>query len=128
MSEETGYLFTNKRAYTGEDIIALLLSQPGEILKEEVALITMLQVQATDELLIKNIETTAKGDIGQDSTYKNEDARKGALVYRLTKDTRYQNLLLEVQSRQEEIDQARIHIQYQRDMLRSYQIIGGMRE
>lgn len=107
-------------------IADLLEQQPGIILAEELALITLTQAQEADLLTIKEIEVNAKAEADMNLSFKNEGQRKASMLESLNKNEMYQSGLKITRLNRTKIFTDQAHLAYQRDLFRAYLAIAGL--
>lgn len=81
----------------------------------------------TDVVKLNEIETTVRSETAMNLSLKNEEQRKAAREITLRDNATYQELRKKVVNDARGISEQKIGLSYQRDMLRSYLSIAGMR-
>lgn len=112
---------------TNDELCRLLLEQPRLIMDLELTIIELTTQHETDVVKLNEIETTVRSETAMNLSLKNEEQRKAAREITLRDNATYQELRKKVVNDARGISEQKIGLSYQRDMLRSYLSIAGMR-
>jgi len=104
----------------------LLLDTPAKIKQEELGLIMLLNVKATNEREIEDIEAPIKAEVGLNCNFKNPEQRKGAVIKLLNNNPEYQQRVDKQPEYDFAIKKSQTELAYLRDMFRAYIAIAQM--
>lgn len=110
-----------------DELETLLISKPKEILDRELAIIELTTSHAEDRRIADEIKTLAKNEAAMNLNFKNEGQRNASVETALRDNVIYQEKTTKIPLTEKDIKIAQVNLAFQKDLLRSYLAIAGMK-